>query len=455
MTRESTSSRSPRSTEKRFYIENLGCAKNQVDAEVMISALEKAGYFPVSDPQDADIIVINTCGFIEEAKKESLDTLFTYRNQYPEKKLLLAGCFAQRYGTDLFPTLTEADAVFGNGDPSLVAEAVARLERGERFLSLPQAGCVEGSRERLLSTPGSAYVKIAGGCNHRGSYCAIPLIRGNLRSREREDIVREVRSLRSRGVFEFNLVAQDLAAFGTDRGKAEFSALLSDLSALSGDFWIRLLYIHPDNFPLDILDLMARDPRILPYFDIPLQHASRRILASMGRTGNRASYRSLFETIRGKLPGSVIRSTFLLGYPGEGKSDLRELESFLPEISCDWAGFFIYSREEGTAAYSLEGGFSRTLTRKAAEKAKPVLESIQENITIKGLERHVGRVLPVLIEENVVGEELSLGRSYIQAPEVDGLIVVHGGEHRPGSLVSCRIIKVNGVDLEARPVRES
>ncbi|HOV65279.1 MAG TPA: radical SAM protein, partial [Spirochaetia bacterium] len=244
------------------------------------------------------------------------------------------------------------------------------------------------------------------------------------------------------------------AAFGTDRGRSEFPALLAELSKLEGDFWVRLLYIHPDNFPLEILSLIEEDRRILPYFDIPLQHASKQILASMGRVGDRDTYRRLFETIRSRLPDAVIRSTFLLGYPGEGRREREELGSFLQEVSCDWAGFFLYSREEGTRASELTSGLRNRITHRAAEKQKPSLETIQETITMERLSRHVGRVLPVLIEENVKGEELSLGRSYIQAPEVDGLVVVHGGNHRPGSIVSCRIIKVNGVDLEAVPIGE-
>ena len=259
MKQENTNSGSWQLIDRHFYIENLGCAKNQVDAEIMISSLETSGFVPVEKPEDAGLIIINTCGFIEEAKKESIDTLFSYRNLFPDRKILLAGCFAQRYGEELFATLKEADAVFGNRDPSSVVKAAERLINGERFLFLPEEGCIGGIRNSLLSHPGSAYIKIAEGCSHFCSYCAIPLIRGTLRSRARPEIVEEARQLLSRGILELNLVAQDLASFGTDRtAQGEFLSLVSDLSSLPGDFWVRLLYIHPDTFPSGLIDVIEK-----------------------------------------------------------------------------------------------------------------------------------------------------------------------------------------------------
>ncbi len=442
-------------TVKSFYVENLGCSKNQVDAEIMIASLVNKGWFSSDSPEDAECIIVNTCGFIESAKKESIETTLSFRERYPGKKILMAGCFAQRYGEDLRKELPEVDGIFGNRDPGRVPEIMDLLEGEERALLIPSAGNSYIERGTLLSFPGTAFVKISEGCSHGCSYCAIPLIRGTLRSRRADEIVREIASLLERGVFEINLIAQDLAAFGTDRGhESEFPGLLKKISKLKGDFWIRLLYIYPDNFPFEILEIIKNDSRFLPYFDIPFQHADGKVLKAMGRRGNKENYLELLSKIREALPDPVIRSTFMIGFPGEGKKEREELLSFIGEAGLDWAGFFVYSREENTRAYRMRNAFSHNRAVKAAQKYLPLLEKKQEEITVKRMERFAGMELDILVEENVEGDPFSFGRGFLQAPEVDGSTVILTDRVTPGDVVRCRIVRSNGIDLEALPADE-
>jgi len=439
--------------EKRnFTIENLGCAKNQVDAEVMHSYLEKDGWRYVEAAGDAELIIINTCGFIRPAKEEAAETLFRLREAYPDKKILLAGCFAQRYGLQLQEELREADGIFGNHDLSLIGTVAEQMSRDERPVLIPQASPYAVQRSRLFSYPGSAYVKISEGCNHRCSFCAIPIIRGPLKSLPMGDVLQQIRSLQQQGVVEFNLIAQDLAAYGSDQGRPDFCRLLRSIGELEGDFWVRLLYIHPDNFPLELLSIMRDDPRILPYFDIPFQHASGKILRRMGRTGTATEYLDLVHQIRSELPGAVIRTTFMVGFPGEGRREYRELQRFQEEGAFDWAGVFDYSREEGTKAFEMQSAPVERLRRRGALRRKEELEKIQIDISASRMERFVGETMRILVEEKVREEDLALGRGYIHAPEVDGTAVILSGDVKPGDWIDMRVVKRNNFDLEVIPL---
>lgn len=434
-----------------FFLDPFGCAKNQVDAEIIIARLKANGYEQTLVANEADFIIVNSCGFIESAKKESIDAVIAYKTHYPNKKIILSGCLAQRYATELSETLTEADAFFGNADPGRINEVLDRLEKTERTVLVPEHGTLEDGKIRgeFLNFPGSVYVKITEGCSNHCSFCAIPIIRGELRSREVKDVVDEIKELLARGIYEINLIGQDLGSFGMDtHAKQRLPELLTSLSALKGDFTVRVLYIHPDHFPLEILSLCKKDSRILPYFDIPFQHASDKILKAMNRKGKASDYLALIDTIRNKLDNAIIRSTFLVGFPGESDEDFELLLDFVKNARLDWAGAFVYSKEDGTLAFDLKGKVSK----KTAEERKATLEKCQEAITQENLSRFVGEELTVLIEEHIQGEELSLGRIYAQAPEIDGLTVVQGKETLPGSTVLCKIIRVNGVDLEAMPV---
>ncbi|MGE4585616.1 MAG: 30S ribosomal protein S12 methylthiotransferase RimO [Sphaerochaeta sp.] len=442
---------------KNVYMENLGCAKNQVDAETLIKLLEDDDFVLTEQVEQADLILVNTCGFIESAREESINSFFSLHEANSKAKIVLTGCMAQRYADQLEKELGEASAIFGNRDLSKIHEVVRQVFSGERVISVPSYPPRETEvyeRDLLLSFPGSAYLKISEGCNHWCSYCAIPLIRGELRSKPKQTILAEARDLISRGIREINLIAQDLAAYGTDDSDrtSKFMELLADLTALPGDFFIRLLYIHPDAFPASLPSFIATHPKVLPYFDIPFQHADTTVLRSMGRTGTKESHLALIEQIRSAVPDAVLRSTILLGYPGEDEAAFAQVLDFLKKARLDWVGSFLYSREEGTKAYALRNDRDHRKAHKVAAAFQEELEALQAPITGNNLQRFVGKEYDILIEELVEGEDLAIGRMYAQAPEVDGLTVVVGRNLKAGQMVRCGIKRVNGLDLEAIPV---
>jgi ribosomal protein S12 methylthiotransferase len=410
--------------------------------------------------------------------------VFSYRALYPEKKILLSGCLSQRYAKDLITSLPEADALFGNRDLSRIAEAAAGALEGRSLLpenpAAPgndgksagkSAGTFDGKSagapagapagfsgsagpgsRPLLSLPGSAYVKIAEGCDNRCAFCAIPAIRGPLVSRSPASVLGECRTLLERGIRELCFIGQDLGSYGKDRdgisakGRTRLDALLVLVSELPGAFWVRLLYIHPDNFPFEILELFQKDSRLLPYFDLPFQHASKPLLRAMNRGGDRETYLRLLERIRSALPGAVIRSTFLAGFPGETEEDFAELLDFQKEAALDWLGVFCYSREEDTPAYRMKN----QVPKKTAGERKRIIEEAQLSISAARMERFIGRTLDVLVEEEM-GSGLYLGRLFCQAPEVDGSAVISCENPLvPGSLVRGRVTGRAGIDLEVR-----
>jgi ribosomal protein S12 methylthiotransferase len=429
----------------RYFLDSFGCVKNQVDSENMMSFLDKAGW-ESSPAEIADLIIVNSCGFIESAKQESINAVIGWRKVYPDKKILLAGCLAQRYKKELSENLKEADGFFGIEDISRIAQEAAKTVKSAKPASVVH---LPPGQRPLLSLPGSAYVKISEGCNNLCSYCAIPLIRGRLVSRAIPDILEECRALLTRGVKELCIVAQDIGSFGADTGNAKLPELLNAISALEGHFWVRLLYIHPDNFPLAILNLMEKDKRFLPYFDIPFQHASKKILSAMNRRGNTEQYLELLKTIHTRLPSAVIRSTFLIGFPGETEEDFAQLLDFQEKDALDWLGCFTYYREEDTAAFSMK----KRVSKKTAGIRKQIIEERQVKITEKNMERFVGQNLEVLIEEQFDSdndERFILGRLYCQAPEIDGATVITDSDRKPGDFVPCKVTARRGFDLTAQ-----
>jgi len=470
--------------QKRYFLDPFGCVKNQVDAENMMALLNKAGWENTPDEETADLIIINSCGFIESAKQESINAVLEWRKIYPDKKILLAGCLSQRYAKDLAESLTEADAFMGTDDISKIAEiangicansvcadsiseSTASQMTANDSVKTKQKTILPFAERPLLSLPGSAYVKISEGCNNCCSYCAIPLIRGNLVSRSVPDIIDECKALLKRGIVELCIIGQDIGAFGTDNNKQRVQEtsksgsglpeLLNEISKIKGDFWVRLLYIHPDHFPLQILDIMEKDKRILPYFDIPFQHASEKILTAMNRKGTAEKYLSLLETIRNRLPNAVLRSTFLLGFPGETEEDFNVLLNFQEKAKLDWLGCFTFSREEGTAAYQMK----KRVPAKTAVTRKQIIEERQALITEKNMERFTGNIFDVLIEERIEAdptktaeesESFWLGRLFCQAPDIDGAVVIVSDENdeniHAGAFTKCKIIARRGIDLE-------
>lgn len=433
-----------------FYIDQHGCAKNQVDGEEISARLIDAGFSAASSPEDADVIIVNTCGFIEEAKKESIGAIVDLKRRWPEKKVIAAGCLSQRYSEALFSDLPEADGVFGNGDLSLIPEAVEKIAHGAGriLLAPPQQKVMPPSyypRRIFFDYPGTSHIKITEGCSNHCSYCAIPLIRGELRSRDRKDIVAEAKALIDKGIYELVLVGQDLGNYGKDiAGRCMLPELLSSLAEIHENFRLRVLYIHPDHFPYEILPIIKADSRFAPYFDLPFQHASRAVLQRMNRQGSAERYLELIRRIRAELPMSMIRSTFLVGFPGETEADFAALLDFQSAAQLDWLGTFAYSREEDTPAYSMKNRVPKAV----AQKRKALVEEAQVAITAARLKRFVGTQDHFIVEESFDHDELSIGRGWMQAPEVDGVTLIDAAL-KPGSVVEARIISVNGVDFGA------
>ena len=464
----------------KFFIDQHGCAKNQVDGELIINLLKKKDWIQVFEPAEANVIIVNSCGFIESAKTESINAVMSARQMYPKAKILLAGCLAQRYAADLKDDLTEADGFFGNGDLSQIYKVIEPLMKDERPVLVPeQKGVCCGDRDLLLSFPGTAFVKITEGCNNRCSFCAIPIIRGDLRSRNADEIISEIKELVAKGVYEINLIGQDLAAYGTGatdncfgdgrtlfhEGESGLARLLAMISAIEGTFAVRLLYIHPDHFNEDILPVMQGDSRFLHYFDIPFQNGDDEIIKKMNRVGNRAVYKRLIEKIRATFPDAAIRTTFMAGFLGETDAAFENTKSFLAEIATDWSGCFSYSKEDDTPAYNFKG----QIPKKIAEKRAAELVELQAKITKEALKKRIGQEYDVLIEEVLSessenpDEGLAIGRAPFQAPEVDGSVVVHydrsvqteAAAVQTGRLVRVKITLSGDIDLNGDFVADS
>lgn len=429
----------------RVMVVTLGCAKNRVDSEVMLAQLAQAGYLITDDPQTADVVIFNTCGFIEAAKRESLAAVLEAAERKTEaKKLILAGCLAQGHGRELAAELPEVDAIVGPGMAGRMATVVREVLAGKRVLALGSRGEWEAlPLPRLLTTfPGTAYLKIAEGCNHRCSFCTIPRLRGPYRSRPEEAILTEAAQLAAHGVKELVLIAQDTAAYGYDRyGEFRLPRLVRRLAGLDGIRWLRLLYLHPAQVTRELLEVMATEEKVCRYFDLPLQHSAAAILARMGRPPLRRAL-SLLEEIRTAMPDAVIRSTFIVGFPGESDQDFAHLCSFLETASLDWVGAFVYSPEEGTRAAAL----APPVPDEVKKERWHALMRLQADITARKLRGWVGREAEVLVEADTRRAGRARGRTRGQAPEVDGAVLLRG-EAPVGEIVRARLIGVRGYDL--------
>ena len=449
----------------KFFIDQHGCAKNQTDGELIAGFLMERGYELTLNASEAAFIFVNSCGFIQSAKKESIDAIYDIKKAYPKAKIILTGCLAERYANELIEQMPELDGVFGNGDLSKIADFMDSIKKKRGAQTFAQKGVCGGARPVLFNFPASAFVKITEGCSNHCSFCAIPLIRGELRSRKEAEILREIKQLVKDGVYEINLIGQDLAAYGTDTGTS-LAALLTKITAMPGTFIVRPLYIHPDHFTADIIEaIKAGQGRLLPYFDIPFQSGDDGIILAMNRTGSFKQYTALVKKIRRELPGAVLRTTFLTGFPGETDEAAENTARFLEEIQPDWSGCFPYSREEDTPAYSMKPRVpARTAKARVAR-----LEELQTAITAKRLQRYVGKELEVLVEEiitsgdpaeNPENEGLAIGRAWFQAPEVDGSVVIRydlddpaAAALQPGAVVSVKVLASTGVDLDSRFIK--
>ena len=433
---------------------SLGCAKNLVDTEVMLGIMQSRGIELTTNPAEADILIVNTCAFILSAKEESITTILNLA-EYKSgrcRSLIVAGCLGQLYKRELLDEMPEVNAIIGTGAWNRIMEAIAETLSGRRVILIGEREIIYDSKTpRILTTPNyTAYVKIAEGCNNRCSFCSIPLIRGRQISRPIEDIKSEVERLASQGVKEINLIAQDTTAYGTDLyGKPKLVELLRELVKIDVH-WLRILYSYPRRFSDELIDLIAAEPKICNYVDLPLQHASNKILKRMNRPDTRESIEALLKKIRAKIPGVVIRSTFIVGFPGETDEDFLELKNFLQEQRLDKVGIFTYSREENTAAYN----FPDQISEEVMQERYHDLMSMQSLISQELNEALEGQELEVLIEgrdEEV--QQVVAGRSYRDAPEVDGLIYIENDGHsKAGDLVRVKVLAGFVYDIAAERI---
>lgn len=435
----------------KVAIESLGCAKNTVDSEVMAGALLHAGWHLTEYPEEADFIIINTCAFILDAKMESVDLLCemaALKEEHPNKKLIAAGCLAERYAKELKEEIPELDALIGTANYDRIVEAIANLLAGggvQDFTGNLNRVYLP-STDRYLSTPEHySFLKISEGCNNSCAFCIIPKLKGNYKSRRIDDLLQEAKYLAGMGTKELILIAQDVSRYGIDlEEKIGLLQLLKRLEELEGIEWIRLHYMYPDLLKEDLIDYIAKSDKVLPYFDIPLQHISDSVLKRMRRTTDKKTILHLIKTIREKIPHAVIRSTLIAGFPGETEEDFEELMSFVEEYRLDRLGVFAYSDEEGTISSLLDDKVSEDLK----ELRRAELMSLQERISREKQGDRVGRIERVIIDD--FDGEYYIGRSFRDSPDVDGLnYIADDGKKawKAGDFVDVRVVKSSEYDV--------
>jgi ribosomal protein S12 methylthiotransferase len=404
---------------------SLGCAKNLVNSEQMLFLLREAGYEITGETENVDAVIVNTCGFIESAKMEAIETILELGQTKKEgslKKIIVAGCLSERYKDEMLTELPEVDAIVGTGSYNEIVSAVKEALEGGRVTWFTDINIPDPEIPRVVTTSEDwAYIKIAEGCDNRCAYCVIPDLRGKFRSRPMENIIAEAETLARRGIKELIVVAQDITRYGTDLyGRRTLSELLKKLCVIDGIAWIRLHYLYPDEIDDQLIDVIAEHDKILKYLDIPIQHISDSILKKMCRRGTGAEIRALFKKLRSRLPGLVLRTSLITGLPGEGEEEFEELCAFLREARIERAGVFPYSPEEGTPAAAMERPDSETAARRAE-----LIMDIQAQIMDQFNESRIGSRVKVLVEGYDGGYHR--GRSYAESPEIDGVIWFTGG----------------------------
>jgi ribosomal protein S12 methylthiotransferase len=428
---------------------SLGCSKNRVDTEVMMAALKKAGHKIVNSLERADLVIVNTCGFITPAKEESIEAIIEtaeLKKKGSLQFLVAAGCLSQRYGRELLLEIPELDGVFGISSVSSMAGFVNRIAQGERacFTEAPPTEYSEKGPRILTTPPGSAYLKISEGCNNSCSYCVIPSIRGKLRSREINELLNEAVQLLKMGIKELVLVAQDTSTYGHDISpQPALPILLRELSKLDGLEWIRLMYLHPLYLSDDIIDVVAYENKVLPYLDIPIQHASSKILKLMHRQHDNRHLRTMINKLRARIPNLTLRTTVMLGFPGEEEKDFAELYEFVAESQFDWLGAFSFVPEEGSKAALMPNQIEDEIK---VERRDKILR-LQQKITRQKNLARVNSREKVLISSQL-SKNLFVGRTYFQAPEVDGLTLVKTDfKLTKGDLVDVQLVGVRNYDM--------
>lgn len=433
---------------------SLGCSKNQVDAEVMMGLVRKAGHTVTAMEEDAEVIIVNTCAFIKDATEESIEAvleLAELKETGRLKYLITTGCLAERYKDGLMKELPEVDAYLGTGEVDRIADVIDGLSKGERNKVHGSAGpgfLYSHDTPRLRFTPRHwSYVKISDGCDNRCSYCVIPILRGPMRSRPSRSVVEEARMLASQGVKEICLIAQDTTAYGTDKKGTDMptlAGLLRELEGVDGLSWIRVLYAHPAHFTDELIELMSGSEKVVRYVDIPTQHIDDEILGRMGRKVGSQEIKRLVERLRSGIPGVALRTSLMVGFPGETREKFLKLLRFVKEVEFDHVGVFGYSEEEGTAAAGMPMKVSEELIRERRDQ----LMKAQNKISLKKNKARVGGTVKVLVDGPSKESDLLIeGHAYFQAPVVDGVVYITDGEARAGDFVDVTITEAHPYDL--------
>lgn len=426
---------------------SLGCPKNQVDGEIMLKKLNNSGFEIVSDIEDSDVMIVNTCGFIEDAKREAIETILEvaeYKKAGLISAIVVTGCLAERYQEEVLKELPEVDAVIGIGANDDIVKTCQKALVGVKTSIYPNKCYLPLEDKRLVSTPKHwAYLKLSDGCDNKCSYCAIPLIRGSYRERSMESILSEAEELASKGVKELILIAQDTTKYGLSLyGEYKLAQLLKKLCAISGIEWIRLFYCYPDRVTDELIDVIANEEKICSYIDIPLQHCNKDILKSMNRYGSYSSLKNILLKMKSRISGLSLRTTFMVGFPGETEEQFEELCKFVRDIKFDKMGCFAYSAEEDTPAFSFENQIDENVKKERAD----VLMDIQYSITEAANKSKIGNVYKVIIDEKEGNRYI--GRSYLDSPEIDsGIIFTSDKKLSVGSFVNVKITDFDGYDL--------
>lgn len=433
---------------------SLGCPKNQVDAERMLAQLDKNNYEIADCYEGVDAVIVNTCGFIDAAKQEAIENILEMAQLKEEgivKNIIVTGCLAQRYKEEILKEIPEADAIVGIGANGNIADIIKKVVEGEKIFEMPENTELPLVGERLLTTPEHwAYLKIADGCSNRCTYCSIPSIRGDFRSVELETLIEEAKALAAAGTKELILIAQDTTNYGMDLyGRLRLPELLDALCEIDGIEWIRMLYCYPDKITDELIETMARQPKVLHYIDLPLQHADDGILKAMNRRGDSAYLREVIAKIRAAMPDAVIRTTFIVGFPGEGEKEFENLAEFVNEIEFDRLGCFSFSPQEGTPAFDFENQVEEDVKLRRGEI---IMQDQLEIVTVKNHDR-IGKTYRVIVEDYDGYSDSYSGRTYMDAPEIDGQISFTTDKHyEVGEFADVVIIGVNDYDLIGRDI---
>ncbi|HBH94137.1 MAG TPA: 30S ribosomal protein S12 methylthiotransferase RimO [Ruminococcaceae bacterium] len=419
---------------------SLGCPKNQCDAELMMRKIHDAGYRLVSEPGLADVVIINTCGFIQSAKEEAIEEIMeavNRKNDNINKKIIVTGCLAQRYTKLMDEEFPEVDAVLGLGCNGGIVAAIEEVLKDKRVIKETAIGDYNIEGDRLMSTmPHYAYLRIADGCDNRCTYCAIPYIRGRFRSRPMENLVKEAEGLAEKGVKELILVAQDTTRYGLDLYKRlMLPELLNRLCEIEGVKWIRLLYCYPERVTDELIDVMASREKVIPYIDIPIQHCNRDILKAMNRQGDEQTLWDLFAKLRTRIPGLILRTTLITGFPGETEDQFVELAEFANNVKFEHLGCFPYSREDDTPAAKMENQIPESEKKHRAE----IITEQQEIRAADFCEQQKGKVFETVVEGYDRYFEMYFGRNYMYAPEIDGMVYFKGKGLKTGQFVNVKI----------------